>query len=41
LTLIDPGVTNPFGRGQIIWRTEAGTLCGGTEPRGDGCIYGY
>jgi len=41
LTLIDPGVTNPFGRGQIIWRTEAGTLCGGTEPRGDGCLYGY
>jgi len=41
LTPVDPGVTNPFGRGQIIWRTEAGTLCGGTEPRGDGCMYGY
>lgn len=27
-----------FGRGQIIWRTEDGTLAGGTEPRGDGCV---
>jgi gamma-glutamyltranspeptidase/glutathione hydrolase len=27
-----------FGRGQIIWRTEEGTLCGGTEPRTDGMI---
>jgi len=41
LTLIDPGVVNPFGRGQIIWKTAANTLCGGTEPRGDGCMYGY
>ena len=22
-----------FGRGQIIWRDEEGTLCGATEPR--------
>jgi len=41
LTLVDPGEKNPFGRGQIIWKTNAGTLCGGTEPRGDGCMYGY
>ena len=41
LSLVDPGVQNPFGRGQIIWRTEAGTYCGGTEPRGDGSMYGY
>ncbi len=27
-----------FGRGQIIWRDEDGTLCGGTEPRTDGYI---
>lgn len=27
-----------FGRGQIIWRDAAGVLCGGTEPRTDGCI---
>ncbi|HHU78297.1 MAG: gamma-glutamyltransferase family protein [Caldicoprobacterales bacterium] len=27
-----------FGRGQIIWRTEEGSLCGGTEPRADGAI---
>lgn len=26
-----------FGRGQIIWRTENGTLCAGTESRCDGC----
>lgn len=25
-----------FGRGQIIWRTADGTLCGATEPRADG-----
>ena len=25
-----------FGRGQIIWRMEDGTLAGGTEPRADG-----
>lgn len=27
-----------FGRGQIIWRDEDGSLCGGTEPRADGSI---
>ncbi len=27
-----------FGRGQIIWRDSHGVLCGGTEPRTDGCI---
>lgn len=27
-----------FGRGQIILKTEEGTLCGGTEPRADGQI---
>lgn len=30
--------TNTMGRGQIIWRDEEGTLCGGTEPRTDGTI---
>ncbi|CAI6025105.1 Glutathione hydrolase-like YwrD proenzyme [Cohnella sp. JJ-181] len=27
-----------FGRGQMIWRTDAGVLVGGTEPRTDGHI---
>ncbi|SMP67871.1 gamma-glutamyltransferase family protein [Anoxynatronum buryatiense] len=27
-----------FGRGQIILRNEAGTLCGATEPRTDGMV---
>lgn len=27
-----------MGRGQIIWRREDGTLCGGTESRADGTI---
>lgn len=27
-----------FGRGQIIWRDEAGVFCGGTEKRTDGSI---
>ncbi|MDD2218030.1 MAG: gamma-glutamyltransferase [Eubacteriales bacterium] len=30
--------TDAFGRGQIIWKTKEGTLCGGTEPRTDGMI---
>ena len=30
----DPGT---FGRGQIIWRTDSGTLCAATESRCDGC----
>lgn len=36
---IVPEVTsNSFGRGEIIWRTEDGTLAGATEPRTDGCV---
>ena len=31
----DPG---SFGRGQVILRDEAGTLCGATEPRTDGMV---
>ncbi|MBP2641558.1 MAG: gamma-glutamyltransferase 2 [Firmicutes bacterium] len=27
-----------MGRGQIIWRDEAGVLAGGTEPRTDGAV---
>ncbi|MDF2519576.1 MAG: gamma-glutamyltransferase [Clostridia bacterium] len=27
-----------MGRGEIIWRSDDGTLCGGTEPRTDGSI---
>ena len=34
---IQPDETS-FGRGQIIIRTEEGTLCGGTEKRADGHI---
>lgn len=33
--------TADFGRGEIIWRNEQGVLCGGTEPRTDGCIAAY
>ena len=29
---------NSFGRGEIIFRTEDGTLVGATEPRTDGCV---
>ena len=29
-----------FGRGQIIWRSDDGVLCGATEPRADGGIAG-
>ena len=35
--VIEPDVGS-FGRGQIIWRTEHGTYCGGTESRCDGHI---
>lgn len=28
----------PYGRGQIIWRNDEGTLAGGTEPRADGVV---
>jgi len=41
LSLVDSSGPHPFGRGQIIWKTDSGTLCGGTEPRGDGCMYGF
>lgn len=27
-----------FGRGQIIWRDDAGVFAGGTEPRADGVV---
>ncbi len=27
-----------MGRGQLIWRDEAGVFCGGTEPRTDGVV---
>lgn len=27
-----------FGRGEIIWRNDDGTLCGACEPRTDGCV---
>jgi gamma-glutamyltranspeptidase/glutathione hydrolase len=30
--------TASMGRGQIIWKDENGSLCGGTEPRTDGTI---
>jgi len=30
--------SSTMGRGEIIWRDEDGTLCGGTEPRTDGTI---
>ncbi len=30
-----------FGRGQIIWRDDAGVFCGGCEPRTDGAVAGY
>lgn len=25
-----------FGRGQVVWRTEFGSWCGGSDPRADG-----
>jgi len=33
--------TSSFGRGQIIWRTDEGTLCGGTESRTDGAVVAW
>jgi gamma-glutamyltranspeptidase/glutathione hydrolase len=31
-----------FGRGQVILRDpESGVLCGGSDPRGDGCAMTY
>ena len=32
------GDIQTYGRGQIIWRSEAGVLMGGTEPRADGAV---
>ncbi|MDR3354684.1 MAG: gamma-glutamyltransferase family protein [Synergistaceae bacterium] len=32
------GSSTTFGRGEIIVRTEHGTLAGATEPRTDGCV---
>lgn len=34
---VNPDPTG-FGRGEIIWRDEAGVLVGGTEPRADGAV---
>lgn len=31
-----------FGKGQIIVRNrDSGVLCGGSDPRGDGCVMGW
>ena len=30
-----------FGRGQIIWRSEDGVLCGASEPRSDGGVFAW
>jgi gamma-glutamyltranspeptidase/glutathione hydrolase len=30
--------SNAFGRGELIWRTDEGTLAGATESRADGCV---
>ncbi|GAB1458153.1 hypothetical protein MASR2M48_34610 [Spirochaetota bacterium] len=34
----DPGA---FGRGEVIWRDDEGTLMGATEKRTDGCVAAY
>lgn len=39
--IVTPADSGSFGRGQIIWRDEFGTLCGGTESRCDGHIASY
>lgn len=36
--IIVKGDIQTYGRGQIIWRSEAGVLVGGTEPRTDGAV---
>ena len=36
--IIVKGDIQTYGRGQIIWRSEAGVLVGGTEPRADGAV---
>ena len=35
---VEIGDSINFGRGQIIWRTPDGMLCGATEPRADGAV---
>eukprot|EP00210_Caulerpa_lentillifera_P006247 g5966.t1 len=30
-----------YGRGQVILRTKTGVLCGGSDPRADGCVLGW
>lgn len=35
--IVNPNVME-YGRGQIIWRNEEGTLMGATEPRADGVV---
>ena len=39
VTVVPDG--HAMGSGQIIWRTDDGTLMGGTEPRADGCVALY
>jgi len=39
--IVTPPDSGSFGRGQIIWRMENGSLCGGTESRCDGHIALY
>ncbi len=36
--IVVKGDIQTYGRGQIIWRSEAGVLAGGTEPRADGTV---
>lgn len=33
--------TSRYGRGQVILRREDGGLCGGSDPRADGCASGF
>lgn len=35
--IVNPNIM-AYGRGQIIWRNEEGTLMGATEPRADGTV---
>ncbi len=36
-----PPDSGGFGRGQVIWRTQDGTLCGATEKRTDGTVAAF